>query len=701
MRLHAESAGHVLGLSRLLVAARLRSLWNGWRAPRRPSLRVAWVMMLAAPVAYVGLFASAFSTVRAAGAQAALLNLVCAAMALASCLGKAASSEAVVAGSGENEFLLTRPLSLDTLVLARSLASTATDLFSACFLLPLLLAASLAWHLGVAGLVVGVATSVLAQIAVAAMAQGIQVGLVRCVRPARRRTLWAVLGLLAAVAMAAVWVLGTQVIRAPAATARALGTWDVLRTWPLNALAAPLNALARSGGLAAAVALAGLAALVLLTLGLVLLVVRWAARDGWEHAGLPWVEAGVPTRRAGPLTPFGKEVRLLTRDRSRLMTLAVAPAIFVGIQIFGSAGWEWITSSPRHAAVMAFSLAAYMATYGPLGHMTAERHAFWILRMSPAPLGRLMAWKALFWALVVAGTAGVVYASAFLLSPLVASAEALELGLLVVAGAVTVAGLAIGMGCRGADLSDEHRPALGAGTIWLFMFTAALFNAALLGDGQVRVRALILYATCVILHWVTGLEHVASVYDSEAQVRGLPLAGDGASLAILLYLGQHSGRLVLPVASREEALAAAVWAGILALAAALYLGRCSAARAHRGWLPALALAVVVGAAGALASPRPLWRLGDAGAVALLVTALAEELIFRGIVQRSLAERWRERGAAGGVTAFAVSLLLALAAGARPLSPSALVVAGAGAVAYALSGRIGAALVARLVLELLP
>lgn len=698
-RREAQAGQGVLGLAQLLISARLRSLWNGWRAPRRPSLRVAWLMMLAAPVAYVGLFASALSVLRAAEAQRIVLTVVCAAIGWASCLGKAASSEAVVAGSGENEFLLTLPLGLGRLVLARSLANTATDLFSAFFLLPILVAASLAWNLGLAGVLVAIATSVLAQVGVAALAQGLQIGLVRLVRPTRRRTLWAVLGLLSALAMAAVWVLGTQVIRAPVATARSLSTWtSVLRLWPLDALARPLNALANTGLAAAVAALVGLVGLVVLILISVLLFVGWAARDGWEHAGLPWVEAGAPTGRRGPLTPFGKEIRLLTRDRSRLVTLAVAPAIFVGIQVFGSAGWEWITSSPRHAAVMSFSLAAYMATYGPLGHMAAERQAFWILRLSPAPIGRLMAWKALFWALVVGGTAAAAYVGAFGLSPLRASPAAVETGLLVLAGAVMMAGLAVAMGCRGADLSDDHRPALGPGTVWLFMFTAALFNAALWGEGQVRARALILYVMCVALHWVTGMEHAASVYDPEAQRRGPPLAGDGASLAILLYLGQRSGQLAL--GSRDEAVLASVWAAILGVTALLYLWRCSRTRAQRGWPVSLALGLVVGAAGAFASPRSFWQLNTMGAVALLTTAIAEEFIFRGIVQRSLAERWRERGSTGILGASALSVLLALAAGGRPLSPHALVVAGVGAAAYALSGRTSAALVARLALELL-
>ena len=495
-------------LARLLAGCRLRSLWNAFWHPHRRSPRVVWLMMLVAPAAYVGLFASAFSTARAAagrGAQAALLTLVCGAIVLASVLAKMASSEAVIAGSGENEFLLARPLGLATLVVARSLAGAVTDLFDALFLLPVLLAASLAWGLGAAGAGVAVAISVLAQVAVSAAAQAGQIAVVRLVRPPGRRAVWASLGLLGAVAMAAVWVLGTQVVRAPVQAADRLAGWAgfALRS-PFAPLAAPLTALAAGDGVGAAVALVMLAGEVALLLGLASLFARWASADGWEYAGMPWAEAAerVPVRgRAGPFTPFGKEVLSLVRDRTRLLALAVAPAILVGMQIFGSAGWEWISGSRQHAAILAFSLAAYLATYGPLGHMANERHAFWLLLLSPFPLGRLMAWKALFWALVVGGMAALAYGGVVLLAPLPADAETLGLGVLVAIGAATVACLAVAIGCSSADLSDDRRPAMGVGTAWLFMITAGLFNVALLNDGQVRVRALLLFGLCVALHW--------------------------------------------------------------------------------------------------------------------------------------------------------------------------------------------------------
>ena len=42
------------------------------------------------------------------------------------------------------------------------------------------------------------------------------------------------------------------------------------------------------------------------------------------------------------------------------------PVIFVGVQIFGAAGWSWSTESVQRVSYLSFSLCLYMATIGPL-----------------------------------------------------------------------------------------------------------------------------------------------------------------------------------------------------------------------------------------------------------------------------------------------------------------------------------------------
>ena len=125
-------ADDALGLARIFVRIRLRSFRNGLRARGRGRfpLLVTGVGLLLS-VAYVGLFAQAFSVVAAntgPAGQGAALAVVAGALALGSLAAKAASNEAARAGSPENEFLLARPVSLPTLVVARGLTTgTVTD----------------------------------------------------------------------------------------------------------------------------------------------------------------------------------------------------------------------------------------------------------------------------------------------------------------------------------------------------------------------------------------------------------------------------------------------------------------------------------------------------------------------------------------------------------------------------------------------
>ena len=81
--------------------------------------------------------------------QIAALALILGTSTLGSLAARAASNEAVRAGSPENEFLMARPLSLTSLVTARGLADAVTDPVGGLFLLPVLIAAALTWTSGV------------------------------------------------------------------------------------------------------------------------------------------------------------------------------------------------------------------------------------------------------------------------------------------------------------------------------------------------------------------------------------------------------------------------------------------------------------------------------------------------------------------------------------------------------------------------
>src|SRR5262245_52733492 len=196
---------------------------NAFRVRRRgrPVAFVA-IIGLVTGLAYVGLFAQSFSivaqTVDMRG-QLAVLALVTGTIAFGSLAARAASSEAVRAGSPENEFLLARPVSLASLVAARGLADAITDPVGALFLLPVLIAATWVWRLGPAAWPVAAGISLLMQVGISMLAYAVQLAVVRWVPGGRRRMMWTALRLVAALSLATLWMLGTWIMRAPAALA--------------------------------------------------------------------------------------------------------------------------------------------------------------------------------------------------------------------------------------------------------------------------------------------------------------------------------------------------------------------------------------------------------------------------------------------------------------------------------------------------
>jgi hypothetical protein len=665
----------MLALARLIVRQRLRTIKNGLRARGRgrfPLLVTLLGVMFS--LAYVELFRQAFEKVaryaRPEG-QVAALALYAGALAFASFAAKSASSEAVRAGSPENEFLLSRPVALSALVGARGLADALTDPVGALFLLPILLAGAFVWKLGAAAWPVAIATSMLVQVTISVLSYAAQVAVVRYVAVARRRPVWMALRLGAALALSMLWMLGTWVLRAP----EKLGAWltpmaDWARAWPGTLVVAPLAALHRGAPGAALAALAALALVAVLATFAAAAVARRAGLDGWEEAGAGWADVAPAPGRQRPPTAATKDLRLIVRDRPQLMALVAMPVFFVGVQIFGAAGLAWSTETIGRVSFLAYSLAAYLATIGPLAHMQAERRAFWILRTVPVPLGRLLGAKARAWAIIVGATA----AAAFVpLSFAAAGATALERvadGVLVVGGAAGMSFLAVAMAASGADLSDEQGTAVGPSTIYAFLLVGGLYNLVLVGEPRTRVAGLVLYAFLIWAAWRAGVERAELCMDPEAvRVRRLRVV-DGALLLIVFALG---GRLVAESLQRFGAAAATLalpsmlgFAVLTGGAAAIMLLRHPRARpARRGLLVSIALGLALGVALGLAARR-LGPHADGPdprvlAVAVLVV-LGEELVFRGIVQRTLEEDLSSRGISADLAATAAAVAtVALAA----------------------------------------
>ena len=699
-------------LARIFIRYRLRSMRNAFRVRGRGrTTSFAILVGFVTAFAYVGLFAQAFSiiarTVDMRG-QLAALALVTTTIAFGSLTARAASNEAVRAGSPENEFLLARPVSLGALVAARGLADAVTDPVGALFLLPVLISAAAVWNLGAAGWLLSAVISLLMQIGILMLAYTVQLAVVRWVPVRRRRTVWTCLRLGAALSLAMLWMLGTAVMRAPAALATGVDAIAPALTYSPAVLAgAPLAALA--GG-DVGVAAAALGLLALAAAGSVVLVIgvaRRAGMAGWEEAGAVWADAARAPRLTDRLpTAATKDLRLIIRDRSQLLALIGMPVIFIGVQIFGAAGWSWTTGNLDRIACLAFSLALYMGTIGPLTHMQAERRAFWILRTVPVPLGHLLAGKARAWAIIIGAIAAAAFAVLSVSVPNVDLADRLVAGLLVTAGSAGMCFVAVAMASGGADLSDETNTAVGPGTVYAYLGVAGLFNVVLVGDAATRVAGLVLYALAGWTYWQTGVQQTAFCLDAEAVRMRSVRASDGATMLIIYALGSRAAVEFIRKAGVQHAATAnplrIVLLALIVAGAAVYLARrpASPAVARRGLPLSLLLGAGVGAvAGGLATAIA----GAAAGFSWQAIALtADEIVLRGIVQRGLAQKSSLKSRLGAALAtFVAGVVTAQISGwsgARAPAGIALVVAGQAAATgvYALTGRVAAAWVSRIV-----
>ena len=704
-------------LAGLLVRYRVRSTLNAVRA--RPGGPFALLMLfgLASAAAYVGLFATALGTIGARAGQAGegtALALMMGAIALASLAAKSAG-EGLFAGTAENEFLLARPVSLPRLVAARGLAALLTDPFGTLFLLPVMLAAALAWQLPPLAALIAVATSLLAQLAISALAQTIQIVVVRWVPRRRRTAVFVALRLVAAVTLAAVWISATAVLRAPALFAE---HGPALRRWaaPAGVLAAPLVAYRAAGGAAALRALAPLFVGAAVTFAAALAIVRRAGLHGWEEAGAPWSDSATLAPAGPPLTLVRREWRLLARDRPRVVALVVMPVLLLAVQWLGAVGWSSVTATLDRVAMVTFSITVYLAALGPLVHMQHERRAFWIVRALPVPIERVMFAKVMAWAPLVGGAALSMFGALVwsLRGPMGAGAV-LGTGAQVLAGALATTVLAVGMGCLAADLSDglsdEQRGALGPGTVYLFLMLGGLLNVIFGAGGWDGLRIAALYLTTVTAVWRSGMAQARDCLDPDVRRRAPLRLADAAVMLLLFALVPFALDRGLKRISAAPGAIAMTHVALL-VAFGLAAGRLLRARGtgpitkKRDPATTIAVGLLCGAGtrglrqlllGAAPPMAAVFRQPPVLAL-LLAIALSEELVLRGVVQGAAERELSPLGRAAPWLAAVASITAAQLA-APELGALSLLLAIGPAVARAATGGVLGACAARLLILL--
>ena len=693
----------------LLVRFRLRHTLNGFRRGGTSGSRWVTFAALLLPLTYVGLFVSAFGVVAAVApwpVQVATLVVVAWGLTLASLVSKLTGGDAIVAGTAENEFYMARPLDLATLVVARALASAVLDFWGALFLFPVLAAVAYLWHLGALGFVVAGAISVTLQVILVGIGQCVGLGLLGRASVQRRRTLATVFGLLSALSVATLWALASFVLRQPEHFVRVVTPFAAhIAGNPLALIVQPLLMLHAGDRLGCGLWLLLLTALAAVFVWVASRVASMAARSGWQDAGVMFEAVPAANRqRGGPaLSVAGKELRLLVRDRARLVALLAMPFLFVGVQVFGAAGMEAFAGGPARAGLLAYSLAAYLATLGPLPHMQGERRAFWILRSVPVPLQQIMWGKVKAWLWVIVGVGVVAFVATVAVGgSLVLNDPVLwRTFALVVAGSALVCTLAIGVGCSAADLSDEGRNALGPASVYVFLLVAGLFNVSLLRDGALAWRTLALYAATVALVWATGVRRAETALDA-GRLRPLT-PGDGALATVVLFCGVHLISLApAGLTDRQAAMVRAGWAALVAAVACAFMWSVRrglvrkgagvlpwfASFRGRGWLR-VGGATVISILCALLQ-RFVWKQEPVG----LAMVLAEEVVFRALLQRALQQHFVGQ-VRGRFVALAVAIAIASVATITPWSTMAFLTQAIAVLAFAAGRSIVPAVLGRM------
>jgi len=665
-----------------MVNARWRHLRNGIvKTPRGSRGRLLAMVGLIVPIAFFGLFLTSFSRiaeVASVSVQAAVLATFTTGLALSNLFSKMAAGDAVRSGSAENAFYLSHPIVLHRLMLARCLGAAVLDFWGALFLFPVLAGASTVWHLGGAGLGVAAVVSILSQVAILGAAQAIQTALHRWIAPRRRRLMWTTLGLTSALMIALLWIFASMVLRRPSAAIALVSPFaERILSSPLGVPVAALRALLQHDTAAAWVWLIGMS---LGTVGVLVGMVavgRLAGKQGWEDDGdaAREIDQVIPARTHGRvLSIAGRDWLALVRDRPRFVMLLAMPIVLVAVALVGTPVSDWTASDPERVGVVAYSLCAYLATIGPLTHMQSERQVFWILRSVPVPFWRILVQKSLAWGLLVVGFAVLAFvvlgfhAAGFAFF----SPEAFRVLFVVVVGALVVTALAVGIGCDAADLSTPGRSAIGPGTVYLFLIVSGLYNLGLSQTYDVWARTTALFVLATVLFWMTGVRRAEDCLDAERLAMSRAAPGDGVVAVILLHLGVHATQASVAASggSAASALMARVgWSGLVAFgvcAQLLWIGRRNWQSAFSGtrwaWRVGMTVLIVAVSAGL----RPGQFAGSASPLWLVV--IAEELVFRGLLQGSLVDYFSSGGRStlrGRVMAGTIAASVALLTMANP------------------------------------
>jgi membrane protease YdiL (CAAX protease family) len=400
-----------------------------------------------------------------------------------------------------------------------------------------------------------------------------------------------------------------------------------------------------------------------------------------RERGLRWIPAGI----------VGKELRIVLRDRNRMVQTLVLPLFFVGLQlIVNPALLAGAAGDFQHAAALAFFVGAYLLFASAFQVLLLEGGALWILYTLPHDLHTVFLKKTILWSALASFYAALILFAAAL-SGVPMGLHQVVTPFVAIAGVALQAFVAAGLGILATDpLAAETPPRPKPMVVYLYYFIAGLFaNAIYAPSLWTKAAQLVLLGALVAALWQKVRDHVPYLLDPTEKPPPRVALADGL-IAALAFFALQSVFALLFIQSGAPAgaslFSAFAAAGLIVCLYSLFafwgrnvmdlpqtvgweLGPGGFLRALWNGLAGGAIAVGIGFAYLVVVERfaPLRRLKEetlgfkehlgadgvfwVSALAILAAPFFEEYIFRGLIYRGL------RRSAGVVPAVLLSAAL--------------------------------------------
>ncbi|MBE7464461.1 MAG: CPBP family intramembrane metalloprotease [Planctomycetes bacterium] len=412
------------------------------------------------------------------------------------------------------------------------------------------------------------------------------------------------------------------------------------------------------------------------------LLERLTARGFIESTGPLQGTRGLPPPRTGARKPLlsgvaGKDLRLLLRDRTFLVSTLFTPLAIAGMQlVFNPDLLKKGFTDVRHMGAIAFGMGGYVLLFSAVTVLTAEGPALWLLYTFPRRLDLMLRQKALLWGgLASLYTAAILGWGWFTLGP---SADLVSESAYALAGLPLFALIAAAFGvfaCNPEEKDPRHR--LRPDYLYPLMLLEGLYIYGFYANSAwAKITLLVLLSALALALWQKVAAMVPYILDPVSRPPARLTLSDGL-IAVVLFFVLQGVFLLLSLALRIPFGAAQFIAfsaaGALTLALTLYtLWRHEVPRLWNtlglvrgsGWI-ATPLAGTIWALPALgAGAGYLWLAehwpwlnywfelarNDAGAqlpslgwwivpLAVVAAPLCEEAIFRGMIYRGMRENF--------------------------------------------------------------